>query len=171
MRKSTKRKLNGLVVCFCIKNCPQNYQFKTTNFLLFKFPWIRNPSYLAERLWSCGTEGFVSSLAVVRISPSVLGAMALYISQLTTRQLAANKWENKKEYPRWKPQSSCNLISEVICYCFYHILFTRESLNPVHIFREGCSRPRVGMPEGRVHRRPSQSLPIPIIKGNLYCQY
>ena len=53
-----------------------------------------------------------------------------------TWQLAfviVNKQVIERGYPRWKPQTFCNLISGVTSHPFGHILFTRSgSFSPAH---------------------------------------
>ena len=60
---------------------------------------------------------------------------------MATGSMRVSKQKSKREQARWKLESFCNLISEWIFYCFWHLLFVRrKSLGPAHTWGEGITR-------------------------------
>ena len=108
---------------------------------------------------ACVAIGRSQALVECWLETSVPLHSGFSTGQLITWQLASvivNKQVMERGCPRWKPQSFCNLISEVISHHFCHILFTRiGSISPAHNQGEEITQGGGEIPEGRDHLWPS----------------
>ena len=97
--------------------------------VILRLTWRRITSRLthmgAVRIWfleGCQTEGLSSLLTVDWKLPLIICFVGLCTGQLTAWQLVSlrvNKLESKRWAARWKPESFCNLISEMTDFCLF----------------------------------------------------
>ena len=102
--------------------------------VILRLTWRRTTSRLTHMgavrirfLEGCQTEGLSSLLTVDWQLPLII---CLCTGQLTAWQLVSlrvNNLESKRWGARWKPESFCNLISEVASHHFCCVLFFRSS--------------------------------------------
>lgn len=103
------------------------------------------PKHQSSQGWTWGGSAFKLTCVAIGKSQALLECwvrdigffpFTLLSRTAITWQLAfviVNKQVVERGYPKWKPQTFCNLISEVTSHPFGHILFTRSgSFSPAH---------------------------------------